>query len=210
MPAADAGAEWGHDPTDRAADGRPLSVLVVSTFLATLALIALAASLLTLLLVLAHRTGLLPGATDALCAVIGPGALWVAAVVALTATAGSLYFSEVAGFEPCALCWYQRIAMYPLVLILGIAAARGDAAVRRYVAPIAAVGALVSIYHIGVERLPGLPTGSCSVAAPCDLIWVERFGFVTIPVMALAGFVAILTLLLVYTGGPQPERESNA
>ena len=51
------------------------------------------------------------------------GALWVAAVVALTATAGSLYFSEVAGFEPCALCWYQRIAMYPLVLILGIAAA---------------------------------------------------------------------------------------
>ena len=187
-----------------------MSVLVVSTFLATLALVALAASLLTLLLVLAHRIGLLPGATDALRAVIGPGALWVAAVVALTATAGSLYFSEVAGFEPCALCWYQRIAMYPLVLILGIAAARGDAAVRRYVAPIAAVGALISIYHIGVERLPGLPTGSCSVAAPCDLIWVERFGFVTIPVMALAGFVAILTLLLVYTGGPQPERESNA
>ena len=178
-----------------------MSVLVVSTFLATLALVALAASLLTLLLVLAHRTGLLPEATDALRAVIGPGALWVAAVVALTATAGSLYFSEVAGFEPCALCWYQRIAMYPLVLILGIAAARGDAAVRRYVAPIAAVGALISIYHIGVERLPGLPTGSCSVAAPCDLIWVERFGFVTIPVMALAGFLSILTLLLVYGGG---------
>ena len=210
MRAAEAEAECRHDPTDRAADGRALSVLVVSTFLATLALVALAASLLTLLLVLAHRTGLLPEATDALRAVIGPGALWVAAVVALTATAGSLYFSEVAGFEPCALCWYQRIAMYPLVLILGIAAARGDAAVRRYVAPMAAVGALISIYHIGVERLPGLPTGSCSVAAPCDLIWVERFGFVTIPVMALAGFVAILTLLLVYTGGPQPERESNA
>lgn len=210
MPAAEGEAECCHDPTDRAADGRPLSVLVVSTFLATLALIALAASLLTLLLVLAHRTSLLPEATDALRAVIGPGALWVATVVALTATAGSLYFSEVAGFEPCALCWYQRIAMYPLVLILGIAAVRRDAAVRRYVAPIATIGALISIYHIGVERLPGLPTGSCSVAAPCDLIWVERFGFVTIPVMALAGFVAILTLLLVYTGGPQAERESKA
>ena len=139
-----------------------------------------------------------------------PLRLPIAAAVASTCMLGSLYFSEVANYAPCTLCWYQRIAMYPLVLILGIAAARGDAFVRRYVAPIAAVGALISIYHIGVERLPGLPTGSCSVAAPCDLIWVERFGFVTIPVMALAGFVAILTLLLVYTGGPQPERESNA
>lgn len=187
-----------------------MSVLVVSTFLATLALVAFGASLLTLLLVLADRSGLLPGATDALRAVIGPGALWLAALVALTATAGSLYFSEVAGFEPCALCWYQRMAMYPLALVLLVAAVRGDLGARRYVPPIAALGALISIYHIGVERLPGLPTGSCSVDAPCDLIWVERFGFVTIPVMALAGFVAIITLLLVYAGAPQPEPESNA
>jgi disulfide bond formation protein DsbB len=90
--------------------------------------------------------------------------------------------------------------MYPLVIILGIAAIRGDAGVRRYAAPVAVIGAALSIWHIGVERLPGLPTGSCSVSAPCDLIWVERFGFVTIPVMALAGFLAILTLLFAYAG----------
>jgi disulfide bond formation protein DsbB len=123
--------------------------------------------------------------------------------------AGSLYFSEVAKFVPCALCWYQRIAMYPLVVILGIAAWRGDAGIRRYVVPVAAIGALISLYHIAVERLPGLPTGSCSLEAPCDLIWVERFGFVTIPVMALAGFVAIITLLLVFAGrGTHPEQEA--
>ena len=177
-----------------------VSVVVVSTFLAVLVLVAFGAVLLTVLLVAADRSRVLPGAMDAIRAVIGPGALWLAAVVATVAVAGSLYFSEVAGFVPCALCWYQRIAMYPLVIVLGIAAVRGDVAVRRYVGPVAVIGALISIYHIGVERLPGLPTGSCSLDAPCDLIWVERFGFITIPVMALAAFLAILTLLFAYAG----------
>lgn len=175
-----------------------MSPLVVATFLAVLAIVALGGVLVSLLLAGADRSGLGRGVMAAPRAVIGPGALWLAAIVAGVATTGSLYFSEVAGYAPCALCWYQRIAMYPLVVILGIAAARGDVAIRRYVAPIAAVGAAVSIYHIGVERLPGLPTGACSLEAPCDLIWVERFGFVTIPVMALAGFLAILSLLLIY------------
>jgi disulfide bond formation protein DsbB len=101
--------------------------------------------------------------------------------------------------------------MYPLVVVLGIAAVRRDVEIRRYVGPLAAIGALISIYHIGVERLPGLPTGSCSLEAPCDLIWVERFGFVTIPVMALAGFLAILTLLFAYAGrGTDPRMETPA
>ncbi len=140
---------------------------------------------------------------------MGPGALWLAALVAAVSTAGSLYFSEIAHYVPCALCWYQRIAMYPLVVVLGIAAVRRDVEIRRYVGPLAAIGALISIYHIGVERLPGLPTGSCSLEAPCDLIWVERFGFVTIPVMALAGFLAILTLLFAYARrGTDPRMET--
>jgi disulfide bond formation protein DsbB len=186
-----------------------MSVVVVSTFLAVLVLVAFGSVLLTMILVAADRPRLLPGATAAVRAVIGPGALWLAAVVAAVATAGSLYFSEVAGFVPCALCWYQRIAMYPLVLILGVAAVRGDVHIRRYVGPMAAIGALISVYHIGVERLPGLPTGSCSLDAPCDLIWVERFGFITIPVMALAGFLAILTLLFAYAGrGAVPNTET--
>jgi disulfide bond formation protein DsbB len=186
-----------------------VSVVLVSTFLAVLALLAFGAVMLTVLLVAADRSRLLPGAVDAARAVAGPGALWLAAAVAIVATAGSLYFSEVAGYVPCALCWYQRIAMYPLVLLLGVAAVRGDVGIRRYVGPMAVIGALVSLYHIGVERLPGLPTGSCSLDAPCDLIWVERFGFVTIPVMALAGFLAILTLLFAYAGrGADPNTET--
>jgi disulfide bond formation protein DsbB len=127
---------------------------------------------------------------------IEAAALWLAFVVALTATAGSLYLSEVAGFIPCTLCWYQRIAMYPLVVVLGIAAWQRDAAVRRYVVPLGTIGALVAAYHVALQRLPGLPSGACALDIPCTAIYVERFGFVTIPVMAFTGFVTIVTLLL--------------
>ena len=188
-----------------------MSVLVVSTFLALLVVVALGVVLLTVLLLALDRSRLMAGAMEAPRAIIGPAALWLAAIVALTAMSGSLYFSEVAGVEPCALCWYQRISMYPLVLLLGIAAWRGDAGVSRYAVPLASIGAVISVYHIGVERLPGLPTGACSIDVPCDLIWVERFGFITIPVMALAGFLAIIVLLLAYAGrtsATEPESES--
>lgn len=185
-----------HEPTV----GARVSVLVVSIFLAILVVVAALGVLLLVGLRVTNRTGWLRE-------VIGPAALWLAFLVALTATAGSLYFSEVARFTPCVLCWYQRIAMYPLVLLLGVAAVRGDLSVRRYVAPLAIIGAAISIYHIGVERLPGLRSGACSLDVPCDLIYVERFGFITIPVMALVGFLAILTLLFAF---PRPPEEISA
>lgn len=178
--------------------GARMSVLAVSTFLAILVVVAAFGVLLTLAFGVMDRTRLLPGLLDGLRDLVGPAALWLAFGVALTATLGSLYFSEVARFTPCVLCWYQRIAMYPLVVLLGVAAVRDDLGIRRYVAPIAIIGAGISVWHIGVERLPGMPTGACSAAAPCDLIWVERFGFVTIPVMALVGFLTVLTLLFAY------------
>jgi disulfide bond formation protein DsbB len=123
--------------------------------------------------------------------------LWLAFVFALTATLGSLYLSEVAHYVPCTLCWYQRIAMYPLALMLGIAAVRGDATIARYVVPLATIGAVIATYHVALQRLPGLPSGACSLTSPCTAIWVERFGFVTIPVMALIGFVSIIATLVV-------------
>jgi disulfide bond formation protein DsbB len=135
--------------------------------------------------------------------------LSLAWLFSLVATLGSLYFSEIVGFVPCLLCWYQRIAMYPLVIILGVAAVRGDAGVARYAGPLAFIGALVSIWHIGVERIPGLPSGSCSLETPCSAILVQVVGFITIPTMALAGFLAILTLLLLTrSSGTEPEVES--
>jgi disulfide bond formation protein DsbB len=95
--------------------------------------------------------------------------------------------------------------MYPLVLLLGIAAVRGDAGVRRYAVPLAAIGGLVSAYHVAVQRLPGLPSGSCSLDVPCTAIYVERFGFVTIPVMALVGFISIIAILtLLVPRSPEP------
>ncbi len=124
-------------------------------------------------------------------------ALWLAWLVAVTATLGSLYYSEVAGFEPCRLCWYQRIAMYPLAVILGIAAWRHDGAVRRYALPLAVVGGAIAGYHYALQRFPDLDAGACTVGIPCSAIWVERFGFVTIPYMALSGFALVAALLLV-------------
>jgi disulfide bond formation protein DsbB len=186
-----------------------VSVVAVSTFLAILVVVAGMGVLLTLTFAAMDRSRALPGLMEGARAVVGPAALWLAFTVALVATLGSLYYSEIARFTPCVLCWYQRIAMYPLVVVLGIAAVRGDLRVRTYVVPIALIGAAIAIYHIGVERLPGLPSGACSLAAPCDLIYVQHFGFITIPVMALAGFIAITTLLLAFAGRDEPEQEPS-
>jgi disulfide bond formation protein DsbB len=131
---------------------------------------------------------------------------WLVFAIAAVATVGSLWLSGGAGFTPCTLCWYQRIAMYPLALILGIAAWRRDVAVRVYVIPLAAIGALVSCYHIVVERFPDLESSSCDPNNPCSLKWVEHLGFVTIPTMALAGFLAIITVLALLPA-PAPRSE---
>ena len=129
--------------------------------------------------------------------VVSPNALGFAFAVALVATLGSLYLSEVANFPPCRLCWYQRIAMYPLVPILAIAAWRRDAGVRPYAATLAVLGAAISTYHVLVERFPSLESGSCDPLNPCSIRWVERFGYLTIPMMALSGFALIFVLVLI-------------
>jgi disulfide bond formation protein DsbB len=145
---------------------------------------------------------------DDLVDLFGPSALQLALGVALVATLGSLYLSEIANFTPCRLCWYQRIAMYPLVPILAVAAWRRDAGVRFYALPLAIVGSLISTYHVVLERFPSLESGVCEAANPCTLIWVRRFGYLTIPAMALSGFALVAVLLLTaaaYERAPQWE-----
>lgn len=125
-------------------------------------------------------------------------ATWLAFLVAATATLGSLYFSEVADFVPCRLCWFQRIAMYPLSVILFVGAVRRDVAVRWYVAPLAAVGVAIAGYHTLIEWRPELDTGACEAFGPsCTDVWFREFGFVTLATMALVGFLTILLLLFV-------------
>jgi len=116
-------------------------------------------------------------------------------LVALVASSGSLYLSEVVGFVPCLLCWYQRIAMYPLVLVLGVAMVRGDASVWRYAMPLSIVGGLIAAYHVVIQLQPSLDVGACSAGASCTGKYLNVFGFVSIPVMAGMGFLLVTALL---------------
>ena len=143
------------------------------------------------------------GAARALTDVAREAGLWLAALVAAVATAGSLYFSESAGFVPCRLCWFQRIAMYPLSVILLVAAIRRDRNVRWYVVPVAALGLIVSGYHMLLEWKPSLEGGACGVGPSCADIWFREFGFVTLAVMAACGFIAIITLVLLAPTTPR-------
>jgi disulfide bond formation protein DsbB len=173
-----------------------IGVSTVSLFYALLALVANAIVIgLLALAVSARRSPPARRSLDGLRLSLGPGALLAAFVVAALATIGSLYFSEVAHFEPCRLCWYQRIAMYPLVVILGIAAWRRDAGVRRYAVPVAVIGALVASYHYALEWLPWLDAGVCSASTPCSIVWFREFGFVSLPYLALSAFLLIVVLL---------------
>lgn len=122
--------------------------------------------------------------------------LYPAWVVAIVATLGSLYFSEVRHFVPCLLCWYQRILMYPLVLILGVATFQQDRQAVKYALPLSLLGVLVSGYHIMVERIPALGSGICSSGVPCSLKYIEWLGFITIPTLSFAAFVIITALLV--------------
>jgi disulfide bond formation protein DsbB len=127
---------------------------------------------------------------------VAGGAVGLAWLVAAVAMSGSLYFSEVAGFTPCRLCWAQRACMYPLVVLLAVAGLTRRPAWRALGLALATVGAGIAVYHVLVERFPSLESGTCDPANPCSVVWFERFGFVTLPYMALSGFALIGTLLL--------------
>jgi disulfide bond formation protein DsbB len=118
-------------------------------------------------------------------------------LVAALAVIGSLFFSEVAKFTPCVLCCYQRIAMYPLVVILGVALIKRERRAPTGSATLAAVGAAIAAYHVALEWIPSLDTGACLVSAPCTLVWFRAFGIFSLPTLALTAFLVILTLLLV-------------
>ena len=169
----------------------------VTLLLAMLAVVAEAGVAVAVIVLVGGRwSSRLAGWRDSLVELFGPVALHLAFGVALVATLGSLYLSEIANFPPCRLCWYQRIAMYPLVPILAMAIWRRDAGVRFYAIPLALIGGLISTYHVLLERYPSLESGVCEATNPCTLIWVRRFGYLTIPTMALSAFALIAVLLL--------------
>ena len=136
--------------------------------------------------------------------------LWAAFVVSSIATGGSLFFSEIAHYVPCELCWYQRICMYPLSLLTLFAAAHNDYRMPRYLIPFCLVGGGVSIYHLLVENKVVGESQACFVSAPggCGVKWINEFGYMTIPTLALSAFALLLVLFAFAASGST--REAHA
>lgn len=125
---------------------------------------------------------------------------YIAFAQAVIASAGSLYFSLGMGFPPCDLCWYQRIAMYPLVVILGVGIWRRDPNMRWYALPLSLIGLAISLYH-NAMTYNFVPAGACAAegAVSCLTRWINWGGFITIPLMAFVAFVVISVCLVAYT-----------
>nr|WP_017755203.1 disulfide oxidoreductase [Calidifontibacillus oryziterrae] len=118
--------------------------------------------------------------------------LFISWGAALIATLGSLYFSEVLKYIPCDLCWVQRIFMYPLVIVLGVAIVKKDYKIYRYVLPLSIVGGIISIYHYLIQKVPffAANANTCGVV-PCTGEYINWLGFITIPMLALIAFIII-------------------
>jgi disulfide bond formation protein DsbB len=124
---------------------------------------------------------------------------YLAWMIALLATVGSLFFSEVMDLPPCVLCWYQRIATYPLVLIIGVGIILRDPRMKIYALPPCLAGLMVSIYHnlLYYGFIPESIT-PCTEGVPCNAVQIEWLGFITIPLMGLASFLSLAICLLFY------------
>ena len=123
---------------------------------------------------------------------------YVAWAQALVASIGSLFLSEVLGYPPCVLCWYQRIAMYPLVVVLVVGILRRDRGIHLTVLPLSVIGLAIALYHnllyIGV--IPDA-VSVCRAGISCTTRFFEWFGFITIPLLSLTAFIVITILMLV-------------
>ncbi len=116
-------------------------------------------------------------------------AMWV---IALTATAGSLYFSQIRGYVPCTLCWVQRIFMYPLVIIVGIALVQKNVRIAATTLAMSVIGGAISLYHYGLQKLDFLSDSAPSCGqVPCTGQYINYLGFITIPFLALTAFILI-------------------
>ena len=135
--------------------------------------------------------------------------LWLAFVVAAVATGGSLFYSEIERFQPCELCWYQRLFMYPLSITLLLLACYGANRAARYVLPLAVVGAGVSTYHVLVQYGAITEPTAClrSSVGGCAFNWLAvplqnaSFGYLAIPTLALTAFLLLIGFLVLAGAG---------
>ncbi len=135
--------------------------------------------------------------------------LWAAFIVAALATGGSLFYSQIERFQPCELCWYQRICMYPLSILLLLVALRGDNRAARYLVALPIGGACVSIYHMLIQYGAIAEPVECTTSASggCSFNWLAvpaqnaSFGYLAIPTLALTGFLLLIGFLVLASVG---------
>ncbi len=121
--------------------------------------------------------------------------LFIAWLVAAIGTGTSLYFSEMLQYVPCNLCWYQRIFLFPLVLLLAIALIRRDHRIGYYALPMSIIGGLIAGYQYALQKLT-IDLGYCTEIASCTTEYINLFGFITIPLLSFLAFLIISLSLI--------------
>ncbi len=134
---------------------------------------------------------------DHLVNFIRPYAFTLSFLTALASLIGSLFFSEIAKFQPCTLCWYQRIFMYPLPLLLYIAIIKKDITIRPYIIAMSVVGIVIAIYHYFIQLFPESSPLPCEAFSPVSCVkgYTFYYGFISIPFMSATAFLLIIILL---------------
>lgn len=133
--------------------------------------------------------------------------LLLAFLGALAATLGSLFYSEILHYEPCKLCWFQRIFMYPQTILLGIALYKKDKGIIKYALILSIIGGFIALCHyiLQTTNISILPCSAIGYSVACSKVFVLRFGYITIPVMALSAFLLMIISLIFANTNQQDE-----
>ena len=135
----------------------------------------------------------------------------IALLAAWIATIGSLFMSQVLGWLPCVLCWYQRILMYPIAIILAVGILRRDQKLHLYVLPLSIAGIFTSLYHYLLIKTTIFPPPPCLDGVPCTTDYINWLGFINVPFMALTAFIIITFSMLAFAiSRPNVEPLANA
>lgn len=136
---------------------------------------------------------------------VSKNSTWILKIIFVGAVIGSLIYSEIIGFAPCVLCWYQRIAIYPIAILLFTASLSKSALLRLQTLILASAGLAVALYHNFITWFPGA-AGTCGVGGPsCTVLYVFKLGYITIPMMSATVLLAGIVLTLLASRFPQQE-----
>lgn len=128
--------------------------------------------------------------------------LYIALLQAIVATLSSLYLSEVLHWNPCILCWYQRILMYPLVILIAVGILRKDKNLPFYILPMSVLGGLIALFHFLLQKGVIMEAvAPCSFGVSCLTKYTEWFGFITVPFLSMVAFAVISLCMYIYLKG---------